>query len=164
MKKIVIVSGYFNPIHSGHISLFKSAKELGDKLVVILNNDSQVRMKGSVPFMDENERKDVTESIKYVDHVIVAVDKDGTVCETLERVHKVFSEEDTSFIFANGGDRKEGNVPEDKVCRDLQIEMKYNVGGGKSQSSSWLIQKTRKCKKHNEDLVYCKKCIDNKND
>lgn len=163
-KKLVIVSGYFNPIHSGHISLFKEAKELGDELIVILNNDSQVRMKGSVPFMDENERKIVTESIKYVDHVIVAIDKDGTVCKTIERIHSIFLAEGVSFIFANGGDRKEGNVPEYNVCQDLQIEMKYNVGGGKSQSSSWLLQKTRKCKKHDEDLVYCKKCLEIKNE
>ncbi len=159
-KKIVIVSGYFNPIHSGHISLFKEAKKLGDELIIILNNDNQVKMKGSVPFMEENERKVVTESIKYVDHVIVAVDEDGTVCRTIERAHSIFSGEGISFIFANGGDRKEGNVPEYNVCGDLQIEMKYNIGGEKSQSSSWLIQKTKKCKKHGEELMYCKECLE----
>ncbi len=160
-KTIVIVSGYFNPVHSGHIDLFKSAKKLGNELVVILNNDNQVKIKGSFPFMSEKERKKVVESIKHVDSVYISIDKDGTVCKTVEKVYKDFSKRESfSFVFANGGDRKTYNVPEDKVCKKLGIEMVYNVGGGKSQSSSWLIQRTKKCNIHEKELTYCEQCFD----
>ncbi len=161
-KKIVIVSGYFNPIHSGHISLFKSAKKRGDKLIVILNNDNQVKIKGSFPFMAEKERKKVIESLKFVDDVIISIDKDHTVLKTIEKIYKKFSNNKNHFIFANGGDRKIGHVPEDKICKKYNIRMIYNVGGGKKQSSSWLIEKTKKCKKHDNELKYCKKCLENK--
>ncbi len=162
-EKIVIVSGYFNPIHSGHIDLFNSARKLGDKLIVILNNDEQVKIKGSFPFMSEKERKRVVEHICCVDFVYISIDKDKSVCKTIKRIYKKFQkEEDFSYIFANGGDRKKENVPEDNVCKELNIKMKFNVGGGKKQSSSWLIQNTRKCKKHNEELNYCKSCLNNK--
>lgn len=161
-KKIIIVSGYFNPVHSGHIELFNSAKKLGDKLVVILNSDNQVKLKGSFPFMNEKERKKVVEVIEYVDDVFISIDKDKTVCETIEKIHKKFFKEGVEFVFANGGDRKMGDVPEDEVCKALDIKMKYNIGGGKSQSSSWLIGKAKKCKEHNEDLIYCEECFNDK--
>lgn len=158
-EKIIIVSGYFNPVHSGHIKLFESAKKLGNKLIVILNSDNQVKLKGSFPFMGEIERKKIIESIKYVDDVFISIDKDKTVCRTIEKVYKKFSKKGVEFVFANGGDRKMGDVPEDDVCKSLSIAMKYNIGGGKSQSSSWLIGKVKKCKEHNEDLIYCEKCF-----
>lgn len=160
--KIVIVSGYFNPVHSGHIKLFESAKKLGNKLIVILNSDNQVKLKGSFPFMSEIERKKIVESIKYVDDVFISIDKDKTVCKTIEKVYKKFSKKGVEFIFANGGDRKMGDVPEDDVCKSLSIAMKYNIGGGKSQSSSWLIGKAKKCKEHNEELIYCEKCFNDR--
>ena len=80
---IVIVSGYFNPIHSGHIDYLQSAKKHGDLLFVIVNNDNQVKVKGSVPFMDEEERVSIVQNIKGVNSAIVSIDTDGSVCKTL---------------------------------------------------------------------------------
>ena len=135
-KKVVVVSGYFNPVHSGHLDLFFAAKALGDELVVILNSDEQVKIKGSNPFMDEQERARIVGAFKPVDRVFLSIDKDKTVCESLRAVHP--------DIFANGGDRKgENDIPELVVCRELGIEMIFNVGGGKTQSSSWLINKVK---------------------
>ena len=132
-KKTVCVSGYFNPLHIGHLSLFEEAKKLGDYLVVIVNNDHQVELKGSVPFMKEDERLKIVESLKMVDEAVLSKDIDRTVCKTLERV--------APDIFANGGDRNNINdIPEAEVCKRLGIEMSFNVGGGKQQASSELIK------------------------
>ena len=123
----VVISGYFDPIHIGHIELMERAKRLGDKLIVILNNDLQVNMKrGKDPFMDENERKKVIESIKYVDEVVISIDKDRSVCETIRLI--------MPNIFANGGDRFDDEVPEGVLCRELGIEMVEGLGD-KIQSS-----------------------------
>ncbi|MBT4935410.1 HAD-IIB family hydrolase [Candidatus Woesearchaeota archaeon] len=133
----VAVSGYFNPIHHGHIGLFKEAKKLGDKLCVIINSDMQVSIKGSQKFMDENERKAIVESIRYVDEAIISIDEDGTQCKTLEMIKP--------DIFANGGDRKNpDDIPESTVCTQHGIEMIFGIGGGKMQSSSWLLRKVKK--------------------
>lgn len=135
MKKVV-VSGYFNPMHIGHIRLLKEAKSLGDYLVVILNNDEQVKLKGSVPFMNIEDRKEIVEAIKYVDEVFISIDKDKTICKSLEAINP--------DIFANGGDRNQDEIPESKVCRDNNIEMIDNVGGDKIRSSSILIKEASK--------------------
>jgi glycerol-3-phosphate cytidylyltransferase len=134
-KKITVaVSGGLDPIHVGHIRLFKEAKELGDKLIVILNSDKFLKEKKGYYFMPFKERKEVLESIKYVDEVVPCFDKDDTVCNTLASLKP--------DIFANGGDRKEGNVPEKPICDKLGIKMVYNVGGKeKVQSSSWLTKR-----------------------
>ncbi len=131
MKKVA-VSGYFNPIHVGHIRLLKEAKNLGNYLVVILNNDLQVKLKGSVPFMSIEDRKEIVASIKYVDEVFVSIDKDKSICKSLIVVKP--------NIFANGGDRSKGEIPESKVCEDNNIKMVDNVGGNKIRSSSILIK------------------------
>ena len=131
MKKVA-VSGYFNPLHIGHIRLLKEAKALGDYLIVILNNDEQVKLKGSVPFMSIEDRKEIVEAIKYVDEVFIALDKDRSICQSLAIVKP--------HIFANGGDRNQGEIPEAKVCRDNKIEMIDNIGGDKIRSSSNLIK------------------------
>lgn len=129
---VVAVSGYFNPVHRGHISMFKEAKKLGDKLVVILNSDHQVTLKGSKKFMDEQERKYILEAIGCVDGVIISIDKDKTQCRTLSMLKP--------HLFANGGDRQsETDIPEAAVCKQYGIKMVFNVGGGKVQSSSWLL-------------------------
>ncbi|MCK4745104.1 adenylyltransferase/cytidyltransferase family protein [Candidatus Parcubacteria bacterium] len=133
-KKIVVaVSGYFNPLHTGHLKLFEDAKKLGDYLVVIVNNDLQVGLKGRVPFMVENDRAKIVSAIKWVDKAFVSIDKDRSVCESLKAINP--------DIFANGGDRYEGNVPEAAVCEELNIKMTDNVGGDKLNSSSTLIKK-----------------------
>ncbi len=135
-ERVVAVSGYFNPVHKGHVNLFSEAKALGDKLIVILNNDEQVKQKGSVAFMSAEERAEVISSLRFVDEVVISIDKDRTVCRTLESV--------APHIFANGGDRETAaDIPETAVCERLNIEMVFNVGGGKVQSSSWLIEKAK---------------------
>jgi cytidyltransferase-like protein len=133
-KKVVCVSGYFNPLHIGHISLFKKAKELGDYLVVIVNSDEQVKLKGSVPFMREEERADIISNLRVVDEVMISIDTDKSVCRSLEKV--------SPDIFANGGDRKnENDILEKEVCDRLNIQMVFGVGGNeKQQASSELIK------------------------
>jgi len=133
-KEIVVAtSGYFNPLHIGHLRCLQAAKKLGTKLVVIVNSDEQVKVKGSVTFMPEKERMEIVKALKPVDEVILSVDKDLTVCKSLELVKP--------DIFAKGGDRTLGNIPEVPVCEKLGIKMVFGVGGGKIQSSSWLIKK-----------------------
>ena len=130
---IVAVSGYFNPLHIGHIRMFEQAKKLGTKLLVILNNDKQVKLKGSVPFMDEKERMEIIKALKAIDEVILSIDKDKTVCKTLKLIKP--------HIFANGGDRKLDNIPEVDICKEINCKMIFNIGrGGKIQSSSSLLK------------------------
>jgi cytidyltransferase-like protein len=138
---IVAVSGGFDPIHPGHVRLFRDAKALGDKLVVILNNDNWLTKKKKFTFMKQKERKEVLEAIKYVDQVVFSKHKhdpeDMSVTEELRRLRP--------DIFANGGDRTKKNVPEDAVCKRLGIKMVFNVGeGGKIQSSSDLVEMASK--------------------
>lgn len=139
-RKIVAVSGGFDPIHIGHVRMFQEAKKLGDELVVILNNDNWLADKKGKPFMSAKERKEIIEAIKGVDRVIITQhahgDTDRSVCRELREIKP--------HVFANGGDRKpDGDpVPEVSLCKELGIELIYNVGaGGKVQSSSWLIAK-----------------------
>ena len=144
--RVIVISGYFNPIHSGHIDYIRSAKQRGDVLVVIVNNDNQVELKGSTPFQNENERFKIVNNIKGVDRTVLSIDEDATVCESLRMVYKTY-EDDPLFhqmFFFKGGDRKEGGVPEDILTEELGIEMLYNIGGEKVQSSSELIKNATK--------------------
>ena len=143
VKKIVIVSGYYNPLHIGHINCFKKAKELGDFLIAIVNNDEQVKVKGSVPFMSEQERIKIIKALRYPDKVILSIDKDGSVSESLKMVAKLYPGE---LFFAKGGDRNVNNIPEKKLCENLNIKVINGVGGGKVQSSSQLINNIAKSK------------------
>lgn len=126
--KTVAVSGYFDPVHKGHLELFKKARQLGDELVVIVNNDQQTIGKKGYIFMPAADRAELIASFDCVSKVVIATDKDGTVCETLRSVHP--------DIFANGGDRVETNTPEKQVCDELGIEMVYRVVGILGSSSS----------------------------
>jgi len=139
MKKIIITSGYFNPMHPGHVNLFKEAKSLGDFLIVIVNNDEQTKAKGSTEFMNENDRMEIVKSVKYVDEVFLSVDRGKSISESLRAVALKFP--GCQLFFAKGGDRNAGNIPEEetKVCKEFNIEVVNGVGGGKVQSSSWLI-------------------------
>lgn len=130
--KIIAASGYFNPLHKGHIEYLEKAKSLGDKLVVIVNSDCQRQLKGSKEFMNEEERMLIVKALRCVDEVILSVDKDSTVCETLKVVRP--------HVFAKGGDRFASEIPEAQVCRDFNIEMVDGLGN-KIQSSSWLLNK-----------------------
>jgi cytidyltransferase-like protein len=128
----VAVSGYFTALHEGHIEMFREAKALGDKLIVIINNNEQQVMKYGRVVHDVKSIKKVVESIKYVDDVFISIDKDRTVCETLRCVYP--------DIFANGGDRNKKNVPENYVCKNLGIKQVFGVGGSKKlQHSSKII-------------------------
>ena len=141
-KRVVAVSGGFDPLHIGHTRLFDAAKKLGDELVVILNNDNWLVQKKGYAFMPEAERKEVIEALRAVDRVMLSShtkgDRDASVCRELHALKP--------DIFANGGDRKsEADIPEDTVCAEDNIRMVFNVGmGGKIQSSSALVEKFSK--------------------
>ncbi len=137
MGKIIITSGYFNPLHIGHINLIREAKNLGDFLIVIVNNDKQVKIKGSVPFMLEQERIEIVKALRYADDVILSIDEDNSVIKSLELVASRNPNKD--LVFAKGGDRNVGNIPEKEVCQRLGIDIVSGVGGDKIQSSSSLI-------------------------
>ena len=138
-KKAVIVSGYFNPLHKGHIELFYKAKEKGEKLIVIVNNDNQRLLKGSKEFMLQEERMLIVKELKITDEVILSIDKDTTVCTTIKKIHHEFSSKYKLF-FANGGDQNNDSIPELQVCKDLGIGLIEGLGD-KIQSSSWLLKK-----------------------
>ena len=110
MRKAIIVSGYFNPIHKGHLEYFKNAKQHADYLFVIVNSDLQRELKGSKPFQDEKERMIIVNSIKGVDKAILSIDKDRTVCETIKKIAQEYGEE-YSLAFANGGDQNNDTIP-----------------------------------------------------
>ncbi len=143
-KKVVMVSGGFDPVHIGHVRMFEEAKKLGDELVVVINNDHWLKFKKGYTFMSDADRKEIIESLRPVDRVVLTSHEPGTtditVCRELESIRP--------HIFANGGDRKENvPAPEYEVCERLGIEMVFNVGhGGKVRSSSELVKKVAKIK------------------
>tara|TARA_B110000091_G_scaffold122315_1_gene131593 strand:- start:585 stop:1010 length:426 start_codon:yes stop_codon:yes gene_type:complete len=138
-KKAIIVSGYFNPIHKGHLEYFNSAKALADELFVIVNSDLQRNLKGSKEFQKEDERLFIVQNIKAVDTAIISIDKDRTVCATIAHVHKHFNGV-YDFGFANGGDQDNNSIPEAPICKQLGIQLIDGLGD-KIQSSSWLLNK-----------------------
>ena len=138
-NKIVIVSGYFNPLHKGHIEYFHNAKKLGDNLFIIVNNDFQRELKGSKEFMDENERLLIVKELKITDKVFLAIDKDRSVIKTIEHIHKIYSGANKIY-FVNGGDQNNKDIPEAEVCERLKIKLIDGLGD-KIQSSSWLLKK-----------------------
>lgn len=137
--KGIIVSGYFNPIHKGHIELFRKAKQVGDFLFVIVNNDLQRKLKGSKKFMLEDERMLIIEELQITDKVLLSIDKDKTVSKTLEMIHNNYSYL-YDLYFANGGDQYKDLIPENEVCTKLGITLIDGLGD-KVQSSSWLLNK-----------------------
>lgn len=139
MKRAIIVSGYFNPIHKGHLEYFQNAKANGDALFVIVNSDHQRALKGSKEFQDEQERVFIVSSLRVVDKVFLSVDKDRTVCETIVQIHNELSSE-YELSFANGGDQNNDTIPERPVCDRLGISLIDGLGD-KIQSSSWLLKK-----------------------
>ena len=139
MEKAIIVSGYFNPLHKGHIEYFHFAKSLGEKLIVIVNNDIQRNLKGSEEFMMEDERCLIIRELSIVNEVFLSIDKDRTVIQSLKQIHKNYSKE-YSLFFANGGDQNNNSIPENNVCQKLGINLIDGMGN-KIQSSSWLLKK-----------------------
>tara|TARA_Y100001938_G_scaffold132876_1_gene191587 strand:+ start:341 stop:796 length:456 start_codon:yes stop_codon:yes gene_type:complete len=139
IKNVIIVSGGFDPVHKGHIRMFREAANLGANVVVGLNSDDWLTRKKGKPFMKWDERAEILESCKFINQVIPFDDSDDTASNVIERVHLMYSS-DYNIYFANGGDRKLGNVPELDICKELEVVMLWGIGGGKIQSSSWLIE------------------------
>lgn len=142
-KKVVVISGGFDPVHIGHVRMFEESKKLGNHLVVILNNDNWLKKKKGYFFMPEHERMEVLKAFRAIDEVFLSLHKDDpsdmSVCAELKILKP--------HIFANGGDRVLDNVPEVAVCDEAGTKMIFNVGqGGKVQSSSWLVNKLNKNK------------------
>jgi D-beta-D-heptose 7-phosphate kinase/D-beta-D-heptose 1-phosphate adenosyltransferase len=138
-SKAIIVSGYFNPIHKGHLDYLNNAKNLADKLFVIVNNDFQRELKGSKEFQDENERVIIVSNIKAVDKVILSIDKDKSVCRTIELIAKKIGDK-FDLGFANGGDQNNDSIPEREICNQMNVSLIDGLGE-KIQSSSWLLNK-----------------------
>jgi len=132
---IACVSGYFDPIHIGHIEYFKLSKNVADKLMVIVNNDDQAILKKGRAFMPADERIKIIQELKCVDYVVKSIDTDRTVCKTLASV------EPRPTYFCNGGDQNNNSIPEAKICDELGIKL-LDGFGDKIQSSSWLIKGT----------------------
>ena len=137
--KAIIVSGYFNPIHKGHLEYLNCAKAIADKLFVIVNNDNQRELKGSKEFQDEDERVIIISNLKAVDEVFLSIDKDRTVCKTIKHISEKFGK-DYKLAFANGGDQSNEIISEVPVCEELGITLIDGLGE-KIQSSSWLLEK-----------------------
>ncbi|MDA9339408.1 adenylyltransferase/cytidyltransferase family protein [Polaribacter sp.] len=138
-RKAIIVSGYFNPIHKGHIAYFNNAKALCDTLFVVVNNDMQRGLKGAKEFQKEAERLFIVQNIKAVDKAIISIDEDRTVCKSIRFLYEN-NKEAFDFGFANGGDQNNNSIPEVPVCKELGIQLIDGLGD-KIQSSSWLLKK-----------------------
>ena len=132
-EKIVLVSGYFDPIHVGHLEYFKKSKELGNKLMVIVNNDDQAKLKKGKSFMPFEERLKIIEELRCVDYVIPSIDTSRSVIETIAKC------EPKPHFFCNGGDQFNNIIPEADICKERGIELVDGLGD-KIQSSSWLIK------------------------
>ena len=138
-KKAIIVSGYFNPLHKGHLEYFEKAKSCGDLLFVIINSDYQRELKGSKVFQDENERVLIISSLRIVNKAILSIDQDRTVQATIEQIYKDNNGK-YDLAFANGGDQNNKTIPEKTICENLGIQLIDGLGD-KIQSSSWLLKK-----------------------
>ena len=139
MKKLaIIVSGYFNPLHKGHLEYFHFAKEQGDVLFVIVNSDYQRQLKKSQSFQNEDERVLIISSLKIVDQTILSIDKDRTVQKTIQHIYDI-NHENYHLAFANGGDQNNQTIPEKSICKKLGIKLIDGLGK-KIQSSSWLLK------------------------
>ena len=133
--KVIVVSGYFDPIHVGHLEMMELARSLGDELVVIVNNDVQAKIKKGKAFMREEDRLKIVKSIKHVSAALLSIDENKTVCKSLKKIKKAYPKD--KLIFANGGDRTNDEAPESKVCEKLGIKVVDGLGK-KIRSSSDL--------------------------
>ena len=139
-RRLIIASGYFNPLHKGHIDYLRKSKELGGDLLVIVNNDLQVKLKGSKEFQNEEERKYIIQNLSCVDYVVISIDTDRSVSKTIEEIDKDMGHIYNSMIFTNGGDQTKDIILEYDVCDRLGIHLVDKLGD-KIQSSSWLKDK-----------------------
>ena len=138
MKKIILATGGFDPIHSGHIAYFEAAKKLGDYLIIGINSDSWLSRKKGAPFMPFSERSTIISNLKMVDQVIEFDDSDGSSIDAILQVRSRFPE--SQIVFVNGGDRTASNIPEMSV-NDPHVKFEFGIGGqDKKNSSSWILQ------------------------
>ncbi len=134
----IIVSGYFSPLHVGHLDMMEDAAARGDTLIVIVNNNAQQQMKKGKVIIDETDRLRIVKALRIVDRAFIAIDDDRTVCQSLELIAREFA--DHRLIFANGGDRSTGEVvPEAETCAAAGIEMVFDMGGTEKADSSSRI-------------------------
>ena len=136
-KKAIIVSGYFNPLHKGHVEYFHLAKSKGNELFVIVNNDFQRSLKGSNQFMLEDERLLIIKELSVCNKAFISIDNDKTVSKTLEKIFNDY-QRNYNLYFANGGDQNNEGIPEEFICDKLGIKLIDGLGN-KIQSSSWLL-------------------------
>mgnify|MGYP003116290375 FL=1 len=141
-EKVVIVSGYFDPLHVGHLEYLQMASELGDKLFVIVNNDKQAKLKKGESFMNEKDRMEIIYALECVDEVLISCDEDASVCKSIELAAQF--KPMAQLIFAKGGDRNFGEVPEVDVCEKLGIEMVDNLGEKIRSSSDYTGLKEKR--------------------
>ena len=139
-RTLVIASGYFNPLHNGHIDYLELSKKLGDKLVVVVNNDRQQIIKRGHILLDEGQRMKIVEALKPVDKVFLSIDRDLSVSESIKQIYFHNKDFYNHFIFSNGGDRHIIEIPETEICRKLGIEMKEGIGK-KVESSSEMLER-----------------------
>jgi cytidyltransferase-like protein len=137
--KINIVSGYFDPIHDGHIEYFENAKKNCDKLIVIINNDHQTSLKKGSPFMKENVRFRIISAIRYVDEALLSVDKDRSVCNSLREIRKKYPNDE--LVFVNGGDRDITNIPEYVLKDEIGLEFSDDAGEKINSSRKYYEKK-----------------------
>ena len=152
-KSVIVLSGGFDPVHKGHLRMFREASQLGHQVIVGLNSDEWLTRKKGKPFMDFKERKEILEGFKYVNQVLAFDDSDDTACKLIGQVRTIYNgqgfnydyldsnptgESEYKLYFANGGDRTTDNTHEMKTCEKMEVEMLWGIGGGKIQSSSWL--------------------------
>lgn len=136
--KVIIESGFFNPLHGGHLDMIEGGAKMGDKLVVIVNNDTQQIMKKGKIILTAANRARLISALRDVDEVMIAIDDDPTVIKSLETIALKYP--DAELVFANGGDRdSEKAIPEGDVCRRYNIAMVFGVGGNEKADSSTRI-------------------------
>ena len=141
MYDIVVLSGGFDPVHKGHVRMIRAASEMCELLVVGVNSDSWLSRKKGKPFMEFKERLEIISSFKGVGYAVGFSDDDNSASSLILKVRDLYP--DASVAFANGGDRLLENTPETLTCKSANVEMIWNVGGGKVQSSSSLIENSR---------------------
>ena len=143
-ETIIILSGGFDPVHKGHIRMFKAAKAFPAKVIVGLNSDSWLIRKKGKPFISFNERKEILESIRFIDSVLSFDDQDNTACNLIKDIIEANKEkQNLKIYFGNGGDRNQNNSPEVDYCNRNNIDIIWGLGGHKVQSSSDLIKASK---------------------